>query len=215
MSVATSSEEDPSVKKLASEVALAMKSTCLDTSTMYSEVTRGWPKLEGPESCHVLLPNETSMEIVHDGDTTVGDAIHQLAWKIGCRRPENFAFVLVTRNSKEMLDHDESLKKVLNRRSFRKTGNAQLLFRRVMFRLSDQALNDQDYTSLLFAQAKSDYLNGDYAIPDKDVLNLCIWLILAEHEAAVFGKESVLETLVHQCIPNTVPKTSLLVFQCL
>eukprot|EP00877_Chromochloris_zofingiensis_P014605 jgi/Chrzof1/9399/Cz04g01170.t1 len=172
--------------------------------------TKAGPRRSLPSSeeiqCHlqdrkltaiVFFLDETFEELAYDITSTVLEAVEQLAGIIKlenystftlfeCRRPVNAKIMPDPMPDEHLLLDDNKyvadvVAELRNPKSGREGCQSRILFKKRMFRETDETISEPQFINLSYVQAQHDYLAGNYPVIREDASQMAALQIQAEH----------------------------------
>eukprot|EP00878_Enallax_costatus_P038268 GHUV01043455.1.p1 GENE.GHUV01043455.1~~GHUV01043455.1.p1 ORF type:complete len:1268 (+),score=413.50 GHUV01043455.1:1733-5536(+) len=145
----------------------------------------------------VFFLDETFEEVAYDITTSVAEAVEQLAGLIRLQNYQTFTLYEAVRpvnpklNPEPMPDEhlllDEHryvadiVAELRHPRVVREGCQSRLLFKKRMFRETDEAISEPQFINLSYVQAQHDYLAGNYPVVREDAAQMAALQIHAEH----------------------------------
>ena len=171
----------------------------------------------------VFFLDETFEELEYDITTTVLEAVEQLAGVIKLENYNTFTLFecrkqLAAKVSSEampdehiLLDDNRYMADVLV--EFR-TGKpakegiqSKILFKKRMFRETDETITEPVFVNLSFVQAQHDYLNGNYPVVREDAAQMCSLQIQAECGSTLLENDEAIASNIEKYITKQVLMT--------
>lgn len=171
----------------------------------------------------VFFLDETFEELEYDITTTVLEAVEQLA---GVIKLENYNTFTLFESRKQvsvkagtepmpdehiLLDDNRYMADILV--DFR-TGKAskegiqsKILFKKRMFRETDETITEPVFVNLSFVQAQHDYLNGNYPVVREDAAQMCSLQIQAENGSSLLEDEDAIAANIEKFVTKQVLMT--------
>ncbi|GLI62984.1 hypothetical protein VaNZ11_005841 [Volvox africanus] len=171
----------------------------------------------------VFFLDETFEELTYDVTTTVLEAVEQLANLIKLQNYTTFtlfecrkavgakqAGVEPIADEHILLDDNKYVADVLcefrNSKLTREGFQSKLLFKKRMFRETDETITEPQFVNLSYVQAQHDYLQGNYPVVREDASQMCALQIQAEHASTLNDNEE--QTML--CIEKYITKQVLM-----
>ncbi|CAD7703005.1 unnamed protein product [Ostreobium quekettii] len=143
----------------------------------------------------IFFLDETFEELEYDVTTTVLESVEQIAGLIGLQNHTTFTLFECRRSQQKamdtamdehtLLDDHKYIADVLadfqNRKAEKDTTQSRLLFKKRMFRETDEAIQEPQFLNLSYVQAQHDFLLGNYPVVREDAAQMCALQILAEY----------------------------------
>jgi len=171
----------------------------------------------------VFFLDETFEELEYDITTTVLEAVEQLAGVIKLENYNTFTLFecrkqVAAKTAAEvvpdehiLLDDNRYMADVLV--EFR-TGKAskegmqsKILFKKRMFRETDETITEPVFVNLSFVQAQHDYLNGNYPVVREDAAQMCSLQIQAECGSTLLENDEAITSNIEKYITKQVLMT--------
>eukprot|EP00890_Picochlorum_soloecismus_P006002 jgi/Picsp_1/6402/NSC_03750-R1_kinesin-like calmodulin binding protein len=221
-SCANDDEEEEEVRKLAKATWEAMKRTAkAGQRRTLPELTEIDALLKGTkQTCIVFFLDETFEELSFDTSTTVIEAVEAVASLIKLQNYQTFSLFAVHKGSKSMaelgnagldehvpLDDNRYVADVIFdiKQAKAKDGQAvKILFKKKMFRETDETMTEPRFVSLSYIQAQHDYLNGQYPVIRDDASQMTALQLHAEHGPTLAGDAKEFESALEQFMPKSV-----------
>ena len=153
----------------------------------------------------VFFLDETFEELKYDITTTVLEAVEQLASIIKlqhyttftlfeCRKLTERAAAEPVQDEHVLLDDHKYIADVLyeirtSARAGKETYSSRLLFKKRMFRETDETVTETVFVNLSYVQAQFDYLQGNYPVVRDDASQMCALQIQAESGPTLIDQE--------------------------
>jgi len=148
----------------------------------------------------VFFLDETFEELAFDVTTTVLEAVEALAGIIKLQNYNTFtlfecrryimpkmaaAMTEIPQDEHVLLDDNKYIADVLcefkNAKAGKEGHSSKLLFKKRMFRETDETITEPQFINLSYVQAQHDYLQGHYPVVREDAAQMCALQIQAEH----------------------------------
>ncbi|PNW82236.1 hypothetical protein CHLRE_06g278125v5 [Chlamydomonas reinhardtii] len=172
----------------------------------------------------VFFLDETFEELTYDVTTTVLEAVEQLASLIKLQNYTTFtlfecrkavgakqAGVEPVADEHILLDDNKYIADVLcefrNSKMTREGFNSKLLFKKRMFRETDETITEPQFVNLSYVQAQHDYLQGNYPVVREDASQMCALQIQAEHASTLNDNEEQIMLCIEKYITKQVLMT--------
>jgi len=171
----------------------------------------------------VFFLDETFEELEYDVTTTVLEAVEQLAAVIKLENYNTFTLFECRKHTAAktgaepmpdehiLLDDNKYMADVLV--EFR-TGKAakegmqsKILFKKRMFRETDETITEPVFVNLSFVQAQHDYLNGNYPVVREDAAQMCSLQIQAEYGSSLLDNEDGIGSNIEKFVTKQVLMT--------
>uniref|UniRef100_A0A7S0Y9G8 Kinesin motor domain-containing protein n=1 Tax=Polytomella parva TaxID=51329 RepID=A0A7S0Y9G8_9CHLO len=180
--------------------------------------------LSGRElSTIVFFLDETFEGLNYDVTTTVIEAVEQLAKVIKLQNYATFTLFECRKYSKQaqngepisdehiLLDDNKYIADILcefrNAKISREGVQSRLLFKKRMFRETDETITEPQFINLSYVQAQHDYLQGNYPVVREDASQMCALQIQAEYASTLLDSEDTLLSCVELYITKQVLMT--------
>ncbi|KAJ9511982.1 hypothetical protein QJQ45_004434 [Haematococcus lacustris] len=228
--VAQDEGEPPLVRSLASKTW-----NCLKRSTKAGP-RRTLPTAEEIEALFaerklntiVFFLDETFEELSFDVTTTVLEAVEQLAGIIRLQNWQTFTLfearhILAKPNTNNggvaepavdehlLLDENKYIADILcefrNSKIAKDMWQSKLLFKKRMFRETDENIVEPQFINLSYVQAQHDYLQGNYPVVREDAAQMSALQIQAEHGSGLAENEEMLMTCIEKYVTKQVLMT--------
>ncbi|KAK9815534.1 hypothetical protein WJX72_005298 [[Myrmecia] bisecta] len=221
--VSHNEQEDPEVK------AMALKTW---NSLKRSAKAGARRTLPTPEEIDALLAgkkltaivfflDETFEELSYDVTTTVLEAVEELAGIIKLQNYTTFTLYECRKALKQMsdgvqgpppdehmlLDDNKYIADVLFEFKSNKQKEYQqskLLFKKRMFRETDETITEPQFVTLSYVQAQHDYLQGNYPVVREDAAQMCALQMQAEAGPTLLDNSEALETAIEKYVVKQV-----------
>lgn len=224
--VTNDSMEDPEVAALAQRTLHCLKRSAKagPRRTLPSMEELEATMLHRPLSTIVFFLDETFEELEFDITTTVAEAVEVLAGIIHldnfstftlfeCRRAVSLKAMMLPEAATDehmLLDDHRYIADVLtefrNPKFSRDGVSSRLLFKKRMFRETDELILETQFINLSYVQAQHDYLQGNYPVVREDAAQMCALQIEAEYGSTLCDDDEA----VMQCIQRYVTKQLLM-----
>lgn len=166
----------------------------------------------------VFFLDETFEELKYDITTTVLEAVEQLASIIKLQHYTTFTLfesrkfndrTAAEQNQDEhvLLDDHKYIADVLyeirtSARAGKEAYTSRLLFKKRMFRETDETVTETVFVNLSYVQAQFDYLQGNYPVVRDDASQMCALQVQAESGPTLIDQEEVIMTCIEKCVPS-------------
>lgn len=84
---------------------------------------------------------------------------------------------------------------------------SKLLFKKRMFRETDETITEAQFVNLSYVQAQHDYLQGNYPVVREDASQMCALQIQAEYASTLIDNEEALMQCIEKYITRQVCAT--------
>lgn len=164
----------------------------------------------------VFFLDETFEDLHYDITTTVLEAVEQLAGIIKLHNYTTFT-LFESRNMSErtgpdhpseehvLLDDHKYIADVLyeirSLRGGKEAYTSRLLFKKRMFRETDETITETQFVNLSYVQAQYDYLQGNYPVVRDDASQMCALQIQAETGPTLIDQQDAILACVEKCVP--------------
>ncbi|EFJ53111.1 Kar3 member kinesin-like protein [Volvox carteri f. nagariensis] len=174
----------------------------------------------------VFFLDETFEELTYDVTTTVLEAVEQLANLIKLQNYNTFTLFECRKavGAKQvggirgpiadehiLLDDNKYVADVLcefrNSKLTREGFQSKLLFKKRMFRETDETITEPQFVNLSYVQAQHDYLQGNYPVVREDASQMCALQIQAEHASTLNDNEEQILLCIEKYITKQVLMT--------
>ncbi|KXZ52314.1 hypothetical protein GPECTOR_10g946 [Gonium pectorale] len=172
----------------------------------------------------VFFLDETFEELTYDVTTTVLEAVEQLANLIKLQNYTTFTLFECRKavGAKQagmepiadehiLLDDNKYIADVLcefrNSKLTREGFQSKLLFKKRMFRETDETITEPQFVNLSYVQAQHDYLQGNYPVVREDASQMCALQIQAEHASTLNDNEEQVLLCIEKYITKQVLMT--------
>lgn len=224
-STANDDDEDESIRSLAKKTWNAIKRTAK------SGQRRTLPELseldtllkDTKQTVVVFFLDETFEELSYDSSTTVAEATEALASQIKLQSYQTFTLFAVHKNRGAVepgmegkdehiiLDDNRYIADIIFdfKQGKAKDGNvSKLLFKKRMFRETDEAITEPVFVSLSYIQAQHDYLQGQYPVIREDAAQMAALQMQAEQGPTLPSDEidSTMEKYMVKSILTSRPR---------
>jgi hypothetical protein len=197
-------EEEEEVRALAQRTWQAMKRTAkAGQRRTLPEMSELDASLKGArQTCIVFFLDQTFEELAYDSATTVAEAAEALAAQIKLQNYTTFTLFAAQRarapsepglpaGDEHLLLEDNRYMADIQadaRAAKAKDGLAsKLLFKKRMFRETDETITEPRFVSLSYIQAQHDYLQGQYPVIREDAAQMCALQMQSEHGPGLGG----------------------------
>lgn len=170
----------------------------------------------------VFFLDETFEDLHYDITTTVQEAVEQLASVIKlhnyttftlfeCRKvadPNRAGAESLVEEHVLLDDHKyiaDVLYEIRSLRGGKEAYSSRLLFKKRMFRETDEAITETQFVNLSYVQAQYDYLQGNYPVVRDDASQVCALQIQAEVGPTLVDQEDAVLTCIEKCAPSLPP----------
>lgn len=170
----------------------------------------------------VFFLDETFEELAYDVTTTVLEAVEQLAGIIKLQNYNTFTLfecrkALSNKAQSEpavdehiLLDDNKYVSDVIcefkNSKLSKEGFQSKLLFKKRMFRETDETITEPQFVNLSYVQAQHDYLQGNYPVVREDAAQMAALQIQAEHASTLIENDEA----ILQCIEKYITKQVLM-----
>ncbi|PSC75171.1 kinesin-like calmodulin-binding isoform X1 [Micractinium conductrix] len=177
------------------------------------------------QNCVVYFLDETFEELAYDASSTVAEAVEALAGQIKLENYQTFSLFAVSKakpptepgatayDEHMLMDDNRFISDIMYefKQLKAKEGAApRLLFKKRMFRETDETVTEPQFVALSYIQAQHDYLQGQYPVIREDAAQMCALQMQAEHGPTLAddaaGFESALEKFVVKQILTSRPR---------
>jgi MyTH4 domain/FERM central domain len=165
----------------------------------------------------VFFLDETFEDLHYDITTTVLEAVEQLASIIKlhnyttftlfeCRKLADRSLVDAAQDEHVLLDDHKYIADVLYEirsvRGGKEAYNSRLLFKKRMFRETDETITEPQFVNLSYVQAQFDYLQGNYPVVRDDAAQMCALQIQAECGPTILDQEDAIMDSIEKYAPG-------------
>lgn len=204
---ANDDDEDSSIRTIAKKAWDAMKRTAkagqrrtLPDLTELDAIAKG-----SRQTGIVFFLDETFEELNYDSSTTVTEAVEAIATQIKLQNYQTFSLFAVQKvkgpsepgmtvsDEHVLLDDNRYIADVIFefKSAKAKDGNAsKLLFKKRMFRETDETITEPRFVVLSYIQAQHDYLQGQYPVIREDAAQMCALQLQAEYGPTLVSDHS-------------------------
>lgn len=170
----------------------------------------------------VFFLDETFEELSYDVTTTVLEAVEQLAGIIKLQNYNTFTLFECRRTISNkavpepavdehiLMDDNKYISDIIcefkNSKLSKEGYQSKLLFKKRMFRETDETITEPQFVNLSYVQAQHDYLQGNYPVVREDAAQMAALQIQAEHASTLIDNEDALM----QCIEKYITKQVLM-----
>ena len=219
-------DEDEEIRSFATKTWHAMKRTAkAGQRRTLPELNEMDALLKGnKQTTIVFFLDETFEELAYDSSTTVTEATEALAAQIKLQTYQTFTLFAVFKSRRAgeptMLEGDEHVLLDDNRYiadvmydfkqgKAKEGASPKLLFKKRMFRETDEAITESAFVSLSYVQAQHDYLQGQYPVIREDAAQMAALQMQAEHGPTLQADEfeSMLERYMVRSILTSRPRS--------
>ena len=149
----------------------------------------------------VYFLDDTCEEVTFDIATTVLEAVEQIAEIIDLAHYHSFS-LFESRSSEEqgdefiLLDDQSYMADVLNELKQNAHRIGRLVFKKRMFRASDENIVEPQFLTLCYIQVQHDYLLSHYPVVYNDAAQLCALQLFAEFGSQLPGEDRMLRKAI-------------------
>ncbi|KAI3437601.1 hypothetical protein D9Q98_000054 [Chlorella vulgaris] len=172
----------------------------------------------------VYFLDETFEELQYDASTTVMEAVEQLAGQIKLENYQTFSLFGVAKSKggepgqpvtdeHTLVDDNRFIADLMyefKQQKAKEGSNSKLLFKKRMFRETDETITEPQFVNLSYIQAQHDYLQGQYPVIKEDAAQMCALQMQAEYGPTLAndaeGMEAALEKYMVKQILNSRPR---------
>ncbi|KAL4451514.1 hypothetical protein ABPG75_007176 [Micractinium tetrahymenae] len=191
-------EEEPEIRELASKTWHAMKRTAKAgqrrTLPDMQEIDALFKGVK--QNCVVYFLDETFEELAYDASTTVMEAVEALAGQIKLENYQTFSLFAVHKakgaaepgmpsyDEHTLMDDNRFIADIMyefKQLKAKEGVTCKLLFKKRMFRETDETVTEPQFVNLSYIQAQHDYLQGQYPVIREDAAQMCALQMQAEH----------------------------------
>ena len=218
---ANDDEEEPEVRALAKRTWDAMKRTAkAGQRRTLPELSELDVMLKGTaQTAIVFFLDETFEELSYDASTTVAEAVEILAGQIKLQNYQTFSLFAVQKpkgpaepgvplvDEHVLLDDNRYIADVMFefKQAKAKEGAAnKLLFKKRMFRETDETITEPRFISLSYIQAQHDYLQGQYPVIREDAAQMCALQLQAEHGPTLVSEQQEFESQMEKFMVRSI-----------
>jgi hypothetical protein len=218
---ANDDEEEEEVRALAQKTWTAMKRTAkAGQRRTLPEMSEIDAMLKGTvQTAIVFFLDETFEELSYDSSTTVAEAVAALASQIKLQAYQTFTLFAVSKargpaefgvpaaDEHILLDDNRFIADVMAdfRAAKAKDGVApKLLFKKRMFRETDETITEPGFVNLSYVQAQHDYLQGQYPVIREDAAQMAALQIQAEHGPTLTNNAAELDAALEHYMIKTI-----------
>ncbi|KAK9917170.1 hypothetical protein WJX75_001536 [Coccomyxa subellipsoidea] len=169
----------------------------------------------------VFFLDETFEELEYDATTTVLEAVEFLAGVIKLQNYQTFTLYECRKVVKPVelgaplpdehyiMDDNKYIADILADFKSVKTREYQskILFKKRMFRETDETITEPQFITLSYVQAQHDYLAGNYPVVREDAAQMCALQMQAECGPAMLDNPDALETAIERFVHKQVLMT--------
>eukprot|EP00884_Botryococcus_braunii_P012518 jgi/Botrbrau1/21267/Bobra.39_2s0057.2 len=169
----------------------------------------------------VFFLDETFEEILFDISTTVLEAVEQLAHVIKLENYQTFTLFECRRairpalepgqlicDEHVILDDNKYIADVMyDFRNAKRETQSKLLFKKRMFRETDETITEPQFITLSYVQAQHDYLQGNYPVVRDDAAQMCALQMQADAGPTYLESIDTIEQAVERFITKPVLMT--------
>eukprot|EP00873_Tetraselmis_striata_P004861 jgi/Tetstr1/425125/TSEL_015587.t1 len=171
----------------------------------------------------VFFLDETFEELEYDVTTTVLEAVEQLASVIKLENYNTFTLfecrkqVAVKTGMEPMIDEHillddnkymaDVLVEFRTGKAAKEGMQSKILFKKRMFRETDETITEPVFVNLSFVQAQHDYLNGNYPVVREDAAQMCSLQIQAEYGSSLLDNEEGMAGNIEKFVTKQVLMT--------
>eukprot|EP00889_Picochlorum_renovo_P002100 jgi/Picre1/29130/NNA_004523.t1 len=172
------------------------------------------------QTCIVFFLDETFEELSFDSSTSVLEATESIASQIKLQNYQTFSLFTVHKGSKAMAELgspglDEHLPLDENKyiadamfdikQAKAKDGKSvKLLFKKKMFRETDETISEPRFVALSYIQAQHDYIHGQYPVIRDDAAQMCALQIQAEHGPGFDSDAKEFDAVIDQYMVKSI-----------
>ncbi|KAL4428851.1 hypothetical protein ABPG77_005289 [Micractinium sp. CCAP 211/92] len=191
-------EEEPEIRELAGKTWRAMKRTAKAgqrrTLPDMQEIDALFKGVK--QNCVVYFLDETFEELTYDASTTVMEAVEALAGQIKLENYQTFSLFAVHKSKgpaepgmpaydeHTLMDDNRFIADIMyefKQIKAKEGATSKLLFKKRMFRETDETVTEPQFVNLSYIQAQHDYLQGQYPVIREDAAQMCALQMQAEH----------------------------------
>lgn len=172
------------------------------------------------QTCIVFFLDETFEELSYDTSTTVLEAVEQVADQVKLQNYQTFSLFTVQKGSKSMadlgipaveehvpLDDNKYISDAMYdiKQTKAKDGHStKIIFKKKMFRETDETITEPRFVALSYIQAQHDYLSGQYPVIREDAAQMCALQIQAEYGPGLETKEKEFDSAIDQLMAKSI-----------
>jgi hypothetical protein len=218
---ANDGDEEEEVRALAQKTWQAMKRTAkAGQRRSLPEMSELDGMLKGArQTCIVFFLDETFEELTYDSATTVAEAAEALAAQIKLQNYQTFTLFSVAKprgalepgmpatDEHVLLDDNRYVADVMFEAKAAKAKDgaaSKLLFKKRMFRETDEAVTEPRFVALSYIQAQHDYLAGQYPVIREDAAQMAALQVQAEHGPTLAADPAQLEAAIERFMVKSV-----------
>lgn len=221
---ANDDEEEAEIRALAKKTWDAMKRTAkAGQRRSLPEMAEMDALLKGTrQTAIVFFLDETFEELSYDSSTTVAEAVEAIASQIKLQNYTTFTFFSVEKakpnpelgislgDEHVLLDDNRYMADIMYdfKTAKAKDGtSAKLLFKKRMFRETDETITEPRFVSLSYIQAQHDYLQGQYPVIREDAAQMAALQMQAEHGPSLASDQSEFDAAIEKFIIKSILTT--------
>lgn len=224
---ANDDEEEPEVRNLALSTWNAMKRTAkAGQRRSLPELAELDGLLKGAkQTVIVFFLDGTFEELSYDPSTTVAEAVETLSDQIRLQNYQTFTLFAVQKSvgpnepglsvtdDHILVDDNRYIADIIHdfKQAKTKEGTAaKLLFKKRMFRETDESIAESRFVALSYIQAQHDYLQGQYPVIREDAAQMCALQLHSEYGPTLLSEpaefESALEKFIARSLLTSRPR---------
>lgn len=218
---ANDDDEDPEVRALAKKSWDAMKRTAkAGQRRTLPELSELDSMLKGTKQTAIaFFLDETFEELTYDASTTVAEAVEAVAEQVKLQNYQTFSLFAVQKpkgpaepgvpltDEHVLLDDNRYIADIMFdfKAAKAKDGSAaKLLYKKRMFRETDETITEPRFVALSYIQAQHDYLQGQYPVIREDAAQMCALQLQAEHGPTLAGDQSEFDAAMERYMVRSI-----------
>lgn len=218
---ANDDEEEPEVRDLALSTWTAMKRTAkAGQRRSLPELAELDGLLKGAkQTVIVFFLDGTFEELSYDPSMTVSEAVEVLSNQIRLQNYQTFTLFVVQRPTSPnepglsvteehvLLDDNRYIADIVHDVKQAKTRDgsaAKLLFKKRMFRETDETIAESRFVTLSYIQAQHDYLQGQYPVIREDAAQMCALQLHSDYGPTLLSEQTEFESALEKFIVRSL-----------
>jgi hypothetical protein len=218
---ANDDDEDSEVRALAKKSWDAMKRTAkAGQRRTLPELSELDSMLKGTKQTAIaFFLDETFEELTYDASTTVAEAVEAVAEQVKLQNYQTFSLFAVQKpkgpaepgvpltDEHVLLDDNRYIADIMFdfKAAKAKDGSAaKLLYKKRMFRETDETITEPRFVVLSYIQAQHDYLQGQYPVIREDAAQMCALQLQAEHGPTLAGDQTEFDSAMERYMVRSI-----------
>ena len=218
---ANDDDEEEEIRALAKKSWDAMKRTAkAGQRRTLPELTELDAMIKGTrQTAIVFFLDETFEELIYDPSTTIAEAVETISAQIKLQNYQTFTLFAVQRpkgpaepgvaitDEHVLLDDNRYVADIMfefKQAKAKDGAAAKLLFKKRMFRETDETIVESRFVSLSYIQAQHDYLQGQYPVIREDAAQMCALQLQAEQGPTLTGNQAEFDAAMERFMVRSI-----------